>query len=100
MPGLLNLGSLICGLIAWIAPFATFKKGMKKAVITTLISVSACMAAICMQMFYQNHLVKIEDWSALMDTNRFVAVLSTTLSAITVIINAFNLKSNRIKEKE
>jgi len=100
MPGLLNVGSLICGLIAWIAPLFTLKKGMRKAILATLISVSTCMAAICMQMFYQNHLVKIEDWSALMDTNGFMTILSTILAVITMIINVFNLNSTRNKEKE
>ncbi len=41
-----------------------------------------------MQIFYNDHLVKIEDWSALMDTSSAVAMVSTLLLVVTIILNA------------
>jgi len=44
-----------------------------------------------MQIFYADHLVKIEDWSALMDTSNAVALVATLLLAVTIILNAITL---------
>lgn len=54
-------------------------------------SVSACAISLCMQIFYTNHLVKIEDWSALMDTSSAVALVVTVLLAVTIILNVITL---------
>lgn len=43
------------------------------------------------QIFYNNHLVKIEDWSALMDTTGAVAFVSAVLLTVTIILNAITL---------
>jgi len=40
-----------------------------------------------MQLFYTDHLVKIEDWSALMDTSSAVAMVSTLLLVVTILLN-------------
>jgi cytochrome c oxidase subunit 4 len=44
-----------------------------------------------MQIFYTNHLVKIEDWSALMDTSQAVAFVAALLLVVTIILNAITL---------
>src|SRR5690625_2545054 len=89
--GWLNIGSLVLGLVAWIIPIinlAVGKKQMnKKWIALTIISFSTCAIAICLQIFYNLYLVNIEDWSALMDTMRGVAVASTVLVVVTILLN-------------
>jgi len=85
----LNLGSFVLGLIAWILPVAALVRRRKaNPVALSLASVSACAVSLCMQLFYADHLVKIADWSALMDTSRAVAMVSALLLAVTAILNA------------
>ncbi|KNZ40767.1 hypothetical protein [Acetobacterium bakii] len=93
--GWLNLGSFVLGLIAWILPVINLERrnkvGNRNWVGVSLASVSACAISLCMQMFYTNYLVKIEDWSALMDTSAAVAWVATMLLAVTIILNAITL---------
>jgi cytochrome c oxidase subunit 4 len=93
--GLLNLGSLLLGLIAWIIPVVNLVKNnnteQKNRTIFSLSSMSACAISLCLQIFYQNHLVKIEDWSALMDTSNAVALVSSILLVGTIALNAITL---------
>ncbi|QDP39347.1 hypothetical protein [Radiobacillus deserti] len=99
MIGLLNLFSLILGLIAWILPLVTLfrdkKQHDKNWVVLSISSVSACAISLSLQIFYSYHLVQIEDWSALMDTAGAVAFVSATLVIVTIILNAINLVMNR-----
>lgn len=92
---MLNLGSLVLGLIAWILPIVNLvlhnKANNRKWVVFSVASVSACAVSLCMQIFYTNHLVKIEDWSALMDTSHAVASVATLLLAVTIILNSITL---------
>ncbi|KPU43477.1 hypothetical protein OXPF_29180 [Oxobacter pfennigii] len=60
----------------------------KNWIIISIASLSACGISLCMQIFYTDYLVKIEDWSALMDTSGAVAFVSTVLLAVTIILNA------------
>ena len=87
----LNLGSLVLGLIAWILPVinlaAHTKAGRRSFIIFSVASVSACAISLCMQIFYTDYLVKIEDWSALMDTSHAVTLVSALLLAVTMILN-------------
>jgi hypothetical protein len=91
----LNLGSLIFGLIAWILPVVNLARKGKAAgrnwAVLSVASVSACAVSLCMQIFYTNHLVMIEDWSALMDTSSAVALVSTVLLAVTIVLNVITL---------
>ncbi len=91
----LNLGSLVLGLTAWILPVANLAKHNKADhrnwVVFSVVSVSACAISLCMQIFYQNYLVHIEDWSALMDTSSAVALVSTVLVVVTIVLNAITL---------
>jgi cytochrome c oxidase subunit 4 len=56
-----------------------------------IASVSICAISLCMQILYQDHLVKIEDWPALMDTSSAVASASVTLLVVTIMLNAVAL---------
>jgi cytochrome c oxidase subunit 4 len=93
--GWLNLGSLVLGLIAWILPVVNLvqhnKADRRNWIIFSVASVSACAISLCMQIFYTDHLVKIEDWSALMDTSHAVALVATLLLVVTIILNAITL---------
>jgi len=95
MVGLLNLGSLVLGLIAWALPIVNLlrhkKHGRRNWVTFSMISISACAIALCFQIFYSYHLVRIEDWSALMDITNNVAFVAAVLVIVTLVLNAMTL---------
>lgn len=101
MIGWLNVGSLVLGLIAWLLPVVNLVGYIigkqRNWAILSILSISACAISLCFQIFYNNHLVKIEDWSALMDTTRAVAILSAVLLVVTIILNAITLVVYRDK---
>lgn len=91
----LNLGSLVLGLIAWTLPVVslmrTQKNEYKHWVVLSVMSISACAISLCFQIFYSYHLVKIEDWTALLDTTSTVVFMATVLLIVTIILNTINL---------
>mgnify|MGYP001213146350 CR=1 FL=1 len=99
MVGLLNLGSLVLGLIAWILPVVNLircgKRDHRDWIVLSIMSISACAISLCFQILYQYHLVKIADWSALMDTAGAVALVSAALLIVTILLNAITLFAYR-----
>lgn len=96
--GLLNLGSLVLGLIAWLIPIFTIIRRKKKQTnnsIVTLLSMGACTIALWFQIFYINFLVKINDWSALMDTIGTLTWVAAILLVVTIILNSISITLNR-----
>ncbi|MEI3614420.1 hypothetical protein [Pseudogracilibacillus sp. SO30301A] len=95
MIGLLNLGSLLLGLTAWILPVVNLMRfknyNHRHWVALSITSISTCAVSLCFQIFYNYHLVKIEDWSALMDTMGAVVFAAATLLIVTIILNAITL---------
>jgi cytochrome c oxidase subunit 4 len=93
--GLLNLGSLLFGLIAWILPIVNFnilnKAEQKNWFVLCITSISACAISLFMQILYNAHLVNIHDWAALMDTIRAVVIASSVLLVVTLTLNVFTL---------
>lgn len=91
--GWLNLGSLVLGLIAWILPVVNFGRYEKPNywITRSIISLSACAISLSFQIFYSHHLVKIEDWPALMDTMGAVAFVSAVLLVVTIMLNVITL---------
>lgn len=91
MIGWLNIGSLLLGLVAWILPVINLmgnkKHEYKNWGILSVISISACAISISFQIFYNYHLVKIEDWTALMDTTRAVVIATAVLLIFTLLLN-------------
>lgn len=83
------------GLTAWILPIINLiknnKQEQKSWVVLSIMSISAFAISICLQIFYQNYQVKIEDWSAIMDTKGSVAFVSTVLLIVTIILNVITL---------
>ena len=90
--GLLNLGSLLLGLIAWILPIINLNKAEHKNwFVLCITSISACAISLFMQILYNDHLVNIHDWAALMDTIRAVVIASSVLLVVTLTLNAITL---------
>jgi len=98
---LLNLGSLLLGLVAWLLPLISLainnKAKNKRWATLSIASVSACATSVCMQLFYNDYLVKINDWSALMDTSYAVACVSLLLVVVTITLNAITVLVYRKK---
>jgi len=88
--GLLNVGGLLLGLIAWILPVVNIirhkEHDHQNWVTFSIMSIGACAISLCFQIFYHNHLVTIEDWGALMDTTGALAYVAAILLTVTVII--------------
>jgi len=88
--GIYNLISLFLGLVSWAIPAAQMalvkhKKGLGRFV--PVLSMGACCLAIWFQICYDEHLVNIEDWSALMDTIAGVRRVSLFLLVTTCLLN-------------
>ncbi|WP_349672569.1 hypothetical protein [Lacrimispora sp.] len=99
----LNVASLILGLIAWALPVINLvqykKAGNRKWVIFSLTSVSVCGLSLYMQILYTDYLVKINDWSALMDTSSGVVSITGLLLIVTIILNLVTLFLRCIKNQ-
>lgn len=93
--GWLNIGSLIFGLIAWILPVVNLtqrrKSGSRGGSVFSAASAASCAVSLYMQLLYNDHLVQIKDWSALLDTSRTVAWVSAVLLIVTILLNAVTL---------
>jgi cytochrome c oxidase subunit 4 len=93
--GLLNIGSIILGLVAWILPIINLAKGNKAEckswVISSITSVIACATSICMQYFYQNHFVQTKNWSMLLSTFGIAATASALLLFVTIVLNVITM---------
>lgn len=90
----LNVGSVLLGLAALLLPFGYMKT---KQGVFLIASLSACAAAVCLQLFYQQHLAEIGDWAAVADTIGAVAKVSATLIVLTVGMNMSMLAIRRNK---
>lgn len=96
----LNGGSLVLGIIAWTLPIIGILIARTKKLnfwSLTALSLSACAIAIFFQMMYNQHLIDIEDMSALLDTSKAVTYISGILLLITGILNALNVGINQKK---
>ncbi|OLS35564.1 hypothetical protein [Bacillus sp. MRMR6] len=95
MMGLINLGSLVFGLIAWILPVVNLTRNNKYEdrnwVLLAVISTSSCAISLCFQIFYNNYLVKMEDWSALKDTTGALVNIAALLLFVTILLNVLTL---------
>lgn len=89
--GTYSLISLFLGLAGWaipaaqIARLAKHKKGLGR--LAPVLSMGACCLAIWFQICYDEHLVNIEDWSALMDAIPAVRRISLFLLITTFLLN-------------
>ena len=96
----LNVGSLVLGLFAWMLPVIGIFIARKKQLnfwYFTALSLLACAIAIFFQMLYNQHLIDIDDMSALLDTSKAVTYVSGILLVGTGILNAINVGINHKK---
>lgn len=95
MISLLNPASLILGLIAWILPIINIIKhknqNHKNWATLSIMSMAACSVSLCFQIIYNNHLVNINDWTALMDITGSLVFVSLVLVIVTIILNVITL---------
>ncbi|NLL29718.1 MAG: hypothetical protein GX258_01405 [Clostridiales bacterium] len=95
MISLLNPASLILGLIAWILPIINITKhknqNHKNWATLSIMSMAACSVSLCFQIIYNNHLVNINDWTALMDITGSLVFVSLVLVIVTIILNVITL---------
>jgi cytochrome c oxidase subunit 4 len=91
----LNVGSIMLGLIAWILPIINLvrpnKDKNKSWTLLSMVSISACVIALWFQILYNNHLVNVEDWSAIMDISEGITRISFILAIITLVLNAITV---------
>lgn len=95
--GCLNLGSLALGLIAWILPVVNLRSNNKNWMILSIASISACSISLLLQIIYTNYLVRINDWSALMDTMGAVVFAASVLFIVTILLNTTTILAYRKK---
>lgn len=94
MYGLLNLGSLIFGMIAWMIPafILVKKKNLKDSASKGIFySLGTAIISLFMQSIYTKHLVDINDWSALLDTQDAVVLASSVLVFIAIALSGLVL---------
>jgi len=97
MYGLLNIGSLFFGLIAWIIPvvFLITKKFSKNnTAVGIFVSLVSVIISMLMQMIYTKFLVDINDWSALMDTQGSLVFASSVLLIVAIGLNGLVLRKS------
>ncbi|MCG1011856.1 hypothetical protein JT739_04485 [Tepidanaerobacter sp. GT38] len=94
--GLLNLGSFLLGLIAWVIPILYIKRseryGIKQCCNSIIASFGACVASLCLQFFEINHRVETENWAALMDITGALKWVVVILASVTIMLNIFAFK--------
>ncbi|MFI8684603.1 hypothetical protein [Rossellomorea sp. NPDC077527] len=87
----LNVGSLLLGILAWTLPVVTLVTYRKNHLTLAVMSMGACALSLSFQIFYHYHLVKIGDWSAIMDVTGSVALASAILIIVTILLNTMTM---------
>ena len=90
MNGLLNIGSLILGLFAWMIPVVILLKknaSQRIAIKGTALSFICALLSLLMQMIGTKQLVDQNDWSALMDTQGALVFGAIVMLAIVLVLN-------------
>ncbi len=89
--GMLNLGSIVLGLVGWVLPvlhvdqLVKGKRGLGHSAHT--LSMGACALALWFQICYNEHLVDIGDWGAIEDTIDAVRKVCPFLLITTLLVN-------------
>ena len=100
---ILNLGSLLLGIIAWTLPVINLMQrntaSRRTYAVFSATSLVACSIALCLQLFELNHRINIHDWSALLDTSRAVASVAALLLIGTIILNAIVIVKHSAKRQ-
>jgi|SRR5690625_4036269 len=96
---LLNISSLLFGILAWAIPFIASKRKRKHQGTYMIASFSACLIALCLQFFEINHRINMQNLVALMDTIGTLKWVVVILVTLTIILNIFIHIVNVEKQK-
>lgn len=95
MIGLLNVASLVLGLIAWILPVVILMRYEKHQhsnwIALSILSIGACAISLFFQLFNSYLRVKVEDWNALIDIMGAKVSIAAVLLIGTIILNAITM---------
>ena len=88
---ILNIASLVLGLASWFMPVISIilykYKDRDIGIGSFILSLSTCLISLFFQIIQTNHLVNIEDWSAILDTYRAVTYSAVILVITTITLN-------------
>lgn len=90
MSAMLNIGSLILGLAAWVLPFLAIGKKDRFG-LCCLSSFGCCILSLLLQLFEVKNRVNLADWSALMDTMHAVVLAAVVMIVVMVACNLIAL---------
>jgi cytochrome c oxidase subunit 4 len=96
--GYLNIGQMIFVIIAWVLPIINLIKVCKSWVLLSLVSLASAGASLCMRLLYNDYLVHISDWSALMDTSNFMTIVSCVLFIGAMLLNSLVFHKNKSRD--
>ncbi len=89
--GDMNVWSLALGILSLALPVAAMIRFNRtescRQMMWLMVSLLACAAAICFQMYVQVRLVTKEDWSAMLDTTEASARMCRNLAVFSGILN-------------
>lgn len=102
--GMLNLASIVLGLIGWAVPVFQLGRMVKSGTGTGryghILSMGACALAIWCQIRYNEYLIDIEDWGAIMDTIDAVRKVALFLLVTTLVVNLVTAHMENALDKE
>lgn len=81
-----NLGSILCGLVAWLIPGCELLSG-RFFPYAAAFSGSLCGAALYLQLFDLEICIRVHDWAALLDTGHAEAFVSGALLVSALALN-------------
>lgn len=97
--GYLNVMSFGLGLLAWGLPMGNLFMRNTKRSLFSVLSFTACAIALYGQILYTNHLIRINDTIALLDTNDAVVFASRLLIIGTIVLNVLPFIKDKFIKK-
>jgi len=93
---MLNIGSLISGIGAWLFGFfAITCVKMPNVQKNSTVSFSLCIFSVILQLFEINRRVVLGDYAAIEDTIKAVLLASVLLVSVTIILNLIALINSK-----
>jgi|SRR5690625_233928 len=90
----LNISSFVIGIVALILPVINMliykRNNYRRWFVFSIMSMIACTLCLFLQIFHNYLLVKIGDFSAIMDTIGAVTFAASSLFIVTIILNGIS----------